>query len=104
MLYRGFHHFSRAYSKGLAVDPVSYFADPANQDLAVVKPLRKPISRLDLSRFPNGLSTPSPRALTMTEALFVLHATEHIIHLCPPQIWLPTLYTFRRYWPERCWN
>ena len=52
MLYRGLYHFSRAYSNGLAIDPVSYFADPANQDLAVVKALRKPISRLDLSPFP----------------------------------------------------
>jgi len=52
MLYRGFYHFSRAYSKGLATNPVSYFADPANQDLGVVKRLRKPISRLDLSPFP----------------------------------------------------
>ena len=52
MLYRGFYHFSKAYSKGLATDPVSYFADPANQDLAVAKRLRKPISRLDLSPFP----------------------------------------------------
>lgn len=52
MLYRGFYHFSRAYSKGLTTDPISYFADPANQDLAVVKRLRKPISRLDLSPFP----------------------------------------------------
>jgi hypothetical protein len=52
MLLRGLYHFSRAYSKGLASDPVSYFADPTNQDLAVVKALRKPISRLDLSPFP----------------------------------------------------
>jgi hypothetical protein len=52
MLYRGLYHFSRAYSNGLATDPVSYFADPANQDLAVVKALRKPISHLDLSPFP----------------------------------------------------
>lgn len=52
MLYRGLYHFSRAFSKGLATDPVSYFAAPANQDLAVVKRLRKPISRLDLSPFP----------------------------------------------------
>jgi hypothetical protein len=52
MLLRGLYHFSRAYSRGLASDPVTYFADPANQDLAVVKPLRKPISRLDLSPFP----------------------------------------------------
>lgn len=52
MLYRGFYHFSRAYSNGLATNPVSYFADPANQDLAIVKRLRKPVSRLDLSPFP----------------------------------------------------
>ena len=52
MLYRGLYHFSRVYSNGLATDPVSYFVDPANQDLAVVKALRKPISRLDLSPFP----------------------------------------------------
>lgn len=52
MLFRGLYHFARAYSKGLAADPVAYFADPANQDLAVVKRLRKPISRLDLSPFP----------------------------------------------------
>ena len=52
MLLRGLYHFSRAYSRGLAADPVAYFADPANQDLGVVKALRKPISRLDLSPFP----------------------------------------------------
>lgn len=52
MLLRGLYHFSRAYSRGLATDPVAYFADPANQDLAVVKRLRKPIARLDLSPFP----------------------------------------------------
>jgi hypothetical protein len=52
MLFRGLYHFSRAYSKGLATDPIAYFADPANQDLAVVKRLRKPVSRLDLSPFP----------------------------------------------------
>jgi hypothetical protein len=52
MLLRGLYHFSRAYSRGLATDPVTYFADPANQDLDVVKPLRKSISRLDLSPFP----------------------------------------------------
>ncbi len=52
MLYRGFYHFSRAVSLGLTSDPVSYFADPINQDLGVVKRLRKPISRLDLSPFP----------------------------------------------------
>jgi len=52
MLLRGLYHFSRAHSRGLATDPVAYFVDPANQDLAVVKRLRKPIARLDLSPFP----------------------------------------------------
>ena len=52
MLYRGFYHFSRAVTLGLASDPVSYFADPANHDLGVVKRLRKPIAHLDLSPFP----------------------------------------------------
>lgn len=52
MLLRGLYHFSRAHSRGLATDPVAYFADPANQDLAVVKRLRKPMARLDLSPFP----------------------------------------------------
>jgi hypothetical protein len=52
MLLRGLYHFSRAFSRGLASDPVAYFADPANQDLGVVKRLRKPLARLDLSPFP----------------------------------------------------
>ncbi len=52
MLYRAFYHFSHAVSLGLASDPVSYFSDPTNQDLGIVKRLRKPISRLDLSPFP----------------------------------------------------
>ena len=52
MLLRGLYHFSRAYSRGLASDPIAYFAHPANQDLAVVKRLRKPVPRLDLSPFP----------------------------------------------------
>lgn len=52
MLYRAFYHFSVAYRQGLATDPISYFADPANRDLGIVKRLRKPIARLDLSPFP----------------------------------------------------
>lgn len=52
MLYRAFYHFSVAHRKGLADDPVAYFADPANRDLAIVKSLRKPTPRLDLSPFP----------------------------------------------------
>lgn len=52
MLHRAFYHFSTAFSKGLASDPIAYFADPANHDLGIVKRLRKPIPFLDLSPFP----------------------------------------------------
>jgi hypothetical protein len=52
MIYRGLYHFSVAYDKGKADDPVKYFADPSNQDLGVVKALRKPVVKLDLSPFP----------------------------------------------------
>lgn len=41
MLLRGLYHFSVAHQKGLADDPVKYFAAPENQDLGVVKRLRK---------------------------------------------------------------
>jgi hypothetical protein len=53
MLLRGLYHFSRAYAKGLASDIVAYFAAPKNQDLGVVKAVRKPILRLDLSPHPS---------------------------------------------------
>ena len=52
MIYRGLYHFSVAYDKGNADDPIKYFAAPENQDLGVVKYLRKPVSKLDLSPFP----------------------------------------------------
>ena len=52
MLYRGLYHFTNAYHKGLASDPVSYFAAPENQDLRVIKPLPKSPKRLDLSPYP----------------------------------------------------
>ena len=38
-----------AYDKGRADDPVKYFVAKENQDLGVVKSLRKPVSKLDLS-------------------------------------------------------
>jgi hypothetical protein len=41
MLMRGLYHFSVARQRGLADDPVKYFAAPENQDLGVVKRLRK---------------------------------------------------------------
>jgi hypothetical protein len=52
MVYRGLYHFSVAYEKGKATDPIKYFAAPENQDECVVKYLRKPVPTLDLSPFP----------------------------------------------------
>ena len=37
MLLRGMYHFNNAYNKGEATDPVSYFADPQNQDVSSPK-------------------------------------------------------------------
>lgn len=52
MVYRGLYHFSVAYDKGKATDPVKYFASPENQDLGVVKSQRKTEQKIDLSPFP----------------------------------------------------
>ena len=52
MIYRGLYHFSVAYDQGKATDPVKYFAAKENQDLGLVKALRKPVPKLDLSPFP----------------------------------------------------
>ena len=52
MLYRGLYHFGVARQKGLADEPMAYFAAAENQDLGVVKVLRKPLARLDLRPFP----------------------------------------------------
>jgi hypothetical protein len=52
MIYRGLYHFSVAQEKGEAEDPVKYFAAKENLDLGVVKSVRKPVSKLDLSPFP----------------------------------------------------
>lgn len=57
MLYRGFYHFAVAYDKGLAADPIAYFAAPQNQSLDVVKSLRKKRSRLEFAPFPEGLTS-----------------------------------------------
>lgn len=58
MVYRGLYHFSVAYDKGKATDPVKYFADPENQDLGVVKSLRKPEQKIDLSPSPGSQLPP----------------------------------------------
>ena len=49
MVYRGLYHFSVAYTKGKATNIVKYFAEPENRDLVIVKTVRKPQSKLDLS-------------------------------------------------------
>ncbi len=51
MIFRGLYHFSVAQEKGQADDPVKYFAAKENLDLGVVKSVRKPVSKLDLSPF-----------------------------------------------------
>jgi len=52
MIFRGLYHFSVAQEKGKADDPVKYFAAQENQDLGVVKSVRKPLPKLDFSPFP----------------------------------------------------
>lgn len=52
MIYRGLYHFSVARQKGLATGPVQYFSAPENQDLGIVKRLRKPVVKLIVAPFP----------------------------------------------------
>ena len=53
MIYRGLYHFSVAYQKGKATDPVKYFAAPENRDLGIVKRQRKPNVKLIVAPFPD---------------------------------------------------
>lgn len=53
MTYRGLYHFYVAHHKGLANDPVKYFAAPENQDLGIVKSIRKPLKKLIIAPFPD---------------------------------------------------
>lgn len=41
MVFRGLYYFTQAHHRGQATDPVKYLAAPENQDLGVVKRLRK---------------------------------------------------------------
>ena len=56
MIDRGLDHFYVAHHKGLANDPVKYFAAPENRDLGVVKSLRKPFKKLIIDPFPDRAS------------------------------------------------
>ena len=53
MIERGLYHFSVADQKGLASDPVVYFAAPENRDLGIVKQRRKPNVKLIIASFPD---------------------------------------------------
>jgi hypothetical protein len=59
MIYRGLYHFYVAHQKGLASDPVKYFAAPENQDLGVVKQQQKPNVKLIVAPFPDRQRSPS---------------------------------------------
>ena len=48
MTFRGLYHFSVAHAKGLAEDPVKYFAAPENRDLAVLKVERKSVHKSNI--------------------------------------------------------
>ncbi len=56
MIYRGLYHFYVAHHQGLAHDPIKYFAAPANQDLGIVKFIRKPFKKLIIAPFPERTS------------------------------------------------
>ncbi len=58
MIYRGLYHFSVARQKGLAAEPVKYFAAPENQDLGIVKRKRKPNVKLIVAPFPDRQRSP----------------------------------------------
>ena len=60
MLYRGLYHFGVARQKGIASEFVFYFAAVDNQDLGVVKKLRKPLANIDLRPFPRDDLTFTP--------------------------------------------
>lgn len=60
MIYRGLYHFSVAHRKGLATDPIKYFAAPENQDLGVVKSIRKPNVKLIIAPFPAHIRNGDP--------------------------------------------
>jgi hypothetical protein len=56
MIYRGLYHFYTACHRGLATDPVSYFASSHNRDLGIVKAIRKPPRKLIIAPFPDSAS------------------------------------------------
>ena len=77
MTYRGLYHFYVAHQKGLATDPVLYFAAKENQDLGIVKTVRKPNVKLIIAPFPESTNrhidffferSPQVRLTTVSQA------------------------------------
>ena len=60
MIYRGLYHFYVAHHKGLATDPVKYFAAPENKDLGIIKSIRKTFKKLIIDPFPERVSREGP--------------------------------------------
>lgn len=56
MVYRGLYHFTVAYQKDLASDPVIYLAAPEQSDLGIVKRKRKYRERAKLDKIPPELN------------------------------------------------
>ena len=54
MTYRGLYHFYVAHHKGLVTDPVKYLVAKENQDLGIVKTIRKPHVKLIIAPFPES--------------------------------------------------
>lgn len=52
MLFRGLYHFTQARHKGNASEPITFFVDPQNKDLGIVKQKRQPFPKLDLRPYP----------------------------------------------------
>ena len=53
MIYRGLYHFHVARQKGLADNPIEYFAAAENRDLGIVKQQRKARVRLIVAAYPD---------------------------------------------------
>ena len=60
MIYRGLYDFQVAHHKGLAADPVKYFAAEENRDLGIVKAQRKPKVKLIVAPFPDAVGSGEP--------------------------------------------
>jgi hypothetical protein len=73
MIYRGLYHFYVAHHKGLATDPIKYFAAPENRDLGVVKSIRKPFKKLIIDPFPDRVSAPQGGRVSRDGSFFLSH-------------------------------